>query len=117
MEYICLEFFSENSNSFRCFQSDREFIPDPRRSDRESTFTLVKFCFRYNNNLIQSCRRSLQLGQSYYNVFLVIDDKRKTTTHHVCGVHYGKHYGAGCGVQNSNGGKFTYNITTCTTLT
>ena len=34
-------FFSENSNSFRCFQSDREFIPDPRRSDRESMFTQI----------------------------------------------------------------------------
>ena len=51
MEQICLEFFSENSNSFRCFQSDRELIPDPRRSDRESTFTQVKFCFRYNKLL------------------------------------------------------------------
>ena len=29
--------------SFRCFQSDREFIPDPRRSNRESTFAQVKF--------------------------------------------------------------------------
>ena len=43
--------FSENSYSFRCFQSDGEFIPDPRRSDRESTFTQVKFCFRYNKLL------------------------------------------------------------------
>ena len=41
----------ENSNSFGCFQSDRELIPDPRRSDRESTFTQVKFCFRYNKLL------------------------------------------------------------------
>ena len=24
---------------------DGEFIPDPRRSDRESTFAQVKFCF------------------------------------------------------------------------
>ena len=46
-----VEFFSENSNSFRCFQSDKEFIPDPRRSDRESMFTQVKFCFRYNKLL------------------------------------------------------------------
>ena len=46
-----VEFFSENRNSFRCFQSDKEFIPDPRRSDRESTFTQVKFCFRYNKLL------------------------------------------------------------------
>ena len=29
-----LSFFFEGSNSFRCFQSDREFIPDPRCSDR-----------------------------------------------------------------------------------
>ena len=46
-----LGFVSENS--FRSFQSDREFIPDPRRSDRESTFTQVKFCFRYNYNTCQ----------------------------------------------------------------
>ena len=46
-----LSFFSENSNSFRRFQSDREFIPDPRCSDRESTFNQVKFCFRYNKLL------------------------------------------------------------------
>ena len=43
-----LSFFSENSYSFRCFQSDREFIPDPKRSNRESTFAQVKFCFRHN---------------------------------------------------------------------
>ena len=43
-----LSFFSENSYIFRCLQSDGEFIPDPRRSDRESTFTQVKFCFRHN---------------------------------------------------------------------
>ena len=51
LEQISLEFFSENSNTFRCFQSDREFIPDPRRSDRDNTFTQVKFCFRYNKLL------------------------------------------------------------------
>ena len=40
----CLNsFFPENRYSFRCFQSDEEFIPDPRRSDRESTFTLLRF--------------------------------------------------------------------------
>ena len=33
---------------FRCFQSDVEFIPDPRRSDREITFAQVKFSFRIN---------------------------------------------------------------------
>ena len=42
------EFFSEGSHSFRCFQNVGEFIPDSRRSDRESTFTQVKFCFRHN---------------------------------------------------------------------
>ena len=45
---ICLEFFLEDSCSFRCFQSDGEFIPDPRRSGRESRFAQVKFCFRHN---------------------------------------------------------------------
>ena len=34
--------FSEDIYSFRCFQSDGEIIPDPRRSDRESTFAQVK---------------------------------------------------------------------------
>ena len=28
--------------------SDGEFIPDPRRSDRESMFAQVKFIFGYN---------------------------------------------------------------------
>ena len=32
---ICLELFSENSYSFRCFQSDGEFSPNPRRRYRE----------------------------------------------------------------------------------
>ena len=44
----CLEFFSENSSNFRCFQSDEQLIPDPRHSNRESTFIQVKFCFRHN---------------------------------------------------------------------
>ena len=43
-----LSFFLENSYSFICFQSDGKFIPDPRRSDRKSMFTQVKFCFRHN---------------------------------------------------------------------
>ena len=43
--------FLEGSHSFRCFQSDGEFIPDPGRSDRESTFVQVKFSFR-NNKLL-----------------------------------------------------------------
>ena len=34
-------FFSEDSYSFSCYQSDGEFIPDPRRSDREITFAQV----------------------------------------------------------------------------
>ena len=38
-------------HSFRCFQSDGEFIPDPTRSDRESTFAQVKFCFGHNKLL------------------------------------------------------------------
>ena len=36
---------------FRCFQSDGEFIPDPGRSNRESTLAQVKFCFRHNKLL------------------------------------------------------------------
>ena len=39
---------SEDSRSFTCFQSDAEFIPDPRRSDRGSTFDQLKFSFRHN---------------------------------------------------------------------
>ena len=46
-----LNYFSEGSYSLRYFQSDVEFIPDPRRSDRERTFAQVKFCFRHNNLL------------------------------------------------------------------
>ena len=48
MEFGINMLFSEDSYSFRCFQSDGEFIPDPWRGDRESTFTQVKFCFRHN---------------------------------------------------------------------
>ena len=33
--------FLENSCSFRCFQSDGKFIPDPRRSDTESMFAAL----------------------------------------------------------------------------
>ena len=44
--------FLEDSYSFRCFQSDGEFIPDPRRSDRESIFAQVKFCFRHKKLMI-----------------------------------------------------------------
>ena len=40
--------FSESSYSFRCFHSDGEFTPDPRRSDRESAFVKVNLCFRHN---------------------------------------------------------------------
>ena len=41
--------FLEGSYSFRCFQSDGEFIPDPRRSNRENMFVQVKFCFKHNS--------------------------------------------------------------------
>ena len=34
-------FFSEGSYSLRCYKSDGEFIPDLRRSKRESTFAQV----------------------------------------------------------------------------
>ena len=34
-EEIYIDFFSENSYSFRCLQSDGEFIPDPRRAATE----------------------------------------------------------------------------------
>ena len=37
----CIEFFGEDSSSFRCFQSDGEFIPGPMCSNRESTFTQI----------------------------------------------------------------------------
>ena len=37
------------SYSFRYFQSDGDFIPDPRHSDRVSTFVQVKYSFRNNN--------------------------------------------------------------------
>ena len=49
---INVEFCLEGSYHFRCFHSDGEFIPDPRRSDRESMFTQVEFSFR-NNKLLQ----------------------------------------------------------------
>ena len=44
---VSFEFFLKSSR-FRCFQSDGEFIPDPRRSNRESMFAQVKFRFRNN---------------------------------------------------------------------
>ena len=47
-KYVLRFFWGEDSHSFRCFQSDGEFISDPRRSDRESKFTQVKFCFMHN---------------------------------------------------------------------
>ena len=34
-KYVLSFVFSEDSYSFRCFQSDRKLIPDPIRSDRE----------------------------------------------------------------------------------
>ena len=34
-------FFYKSNYSFRCFQSDGEFIPDPRHSDRESMVAQV----------------------------------------------------------------------------
>ena len=40
--------FLEGNYSLRCFQSDREFIPDPRRSGRKSTFAQVKLSFKNN---------------------------------------------------------------------
>ena len=48
---ICLEFFLESSYCFGRFQSDGEFISDPRRSYRESTFAQIKLSFR-NNKLL-----------------------------------------------------------------
>ena len=51
MQFGINMFFSEGSYSFRCFESDGELIPDPRRSDIESTFTQVKFCFWHNKLL------------------------------------------------------------------
>ena len=36
-------FSSENSHSFRCFQSDGEFIPDPRHSDRKARLPKLIF--------------------------------------------------------------------------
>ena len=35
--------FFEDIYSFRCFQSDVEFIPDPRRSGKKSPFAHVRF--------------------------------------------------------------------------
>ena len=50
VEYIIIIIIINYSYSFRCFQSDGEFISDFRHSDRESTFAQVKFCFRHNKS-------------------------------------------------------------------
>ena len=56
--------FFRNSYSFRCFQSDGEFIPDPRRSDRESTFVHVKLEKCIENTI------SLPKYNTIYYIFL-----------------------------------------------
>ena len=40
-----LSFFRKIAIVSDVFQSDGEFIPDPRRRDRKSTFTQINFCF------------------------------------------------------------------------
>ena len=50
------------------FQSDRKFIPDPSRSDRESTCAQVKFCFRHNK----------LLGNNIYIYIYIIDHQFHT---------------------------------------